>query len=167
MSFSVEHQTKDGQLLILTILDREEYNQLSIDQKLEYSSSPTNEDEWNTCLLGVQSFIWGIIEDNDSGDFGLPEILDQFMRKNYTLVFESWIEKFKDDGSDIDWNDRTDYFWAYLDDQSESGIVDDDGYDAIDRSDVFILDFAYANDHYYQLIMSYAPSIASKGVKGN
>lgn len=63
------------------------------DQKLDYNAQPIIDD---TPELGIQSFIWGIVEQNDSGDNGLPEILDAFMKQSFPEVFNAVIDKVKE-----------------------------------------------------------------------
>ena len=140
MSFSIRYQHKDGRILDLTVLDREEYSKLTNDQKLDYNAQPIIDD---TSELGIQSFIWGIIEQNDSGDNGLPEILDEFMRQSYPEIFNAFIDKVKGTANSANWSDRTEYFWA---------VIDEIGDEALDASDIYFLDYAYKSEFIYKLI---------------
>ena len=140
MSFSIKYQHKDGRILDLNVLDRVEYSKLNNDEKLDYNAQPLIDD---TSELGIQSFIWGIIEQNDSGDNGLPEILDAFMKESYPEAFNSFIDKVKGSDSSASWSDRTEYFWS---------VIDEIGDEALDASDIYFLDYAYKSDFIYGLI---------------
>ena len=140
MSFSIKYPHKDGRILDLRILDREEYSKLNNDEKLDYNAQPVIDD---TSELGIQSFIWGIIEQNDSGDSGLPEILDAFMKQSYPEVFNAFIDKLKGGESSASWSNRTEYFWS---------VIDEIGDEALDASDIYFLDYAYTSELIYGLI---------------
>ena len=148
MSYKIVFTNRAGDQLNLEILEREEYSKLSDTEKIAYSASP-NIDDYNE--LGVQEFIWGIIEANDTGDFGLPEILDSFMKKHFPDIFNEWIARYGDNKGDL-WSDRTDYFWSILDEKAEQGECDADELDPLDLSDIFFLNYAYDSDYIYELI---------------
>lgn len=153
MSYKFTYVDKNGRSLDLEILDRDEYCKLDDDEKIEYSSQPEVE---GTCELGVQSFIWSTIEECDSGDNGIPEVLDAFMKKHYPKVFDEWIEQFKiQDG--ITWTERTDYFW---------GFIDETGDEALDASDIYFLDHAYSSEFIYDSIIERC-KLLSDGAESN
>ena len=139
----------------MEIYNREEYSNLSDYEKIQYNLSPEID---GCCELGVQEFIWGLIEANDPGDFGLPEILDRFMKENYPAIFNDWLENFQktDEG---EWSDRTDYFWSVLDEKE--GENDEDGLDPLDKSDIYFLDEAYKSDYIYELITQACKELAA------
>jgi len=140
MSCKFTYVDKNGRSLDLKILDRDEYSKLDDDEKIEYSSQPEVE---GTYYLGVQSFIWSAIEECDSGDNGIPEVLDCFMKKYYPDIFNGWLEMFQAQEGMI-WAERTDYFWEFIDETGDA---------ALNASDIYFLDHAYSSDFIYDLII--------------
>ena len=145
MPYHFNFTTKTDTTYRLEILNREEYQKLDNEEKLEYSSSPVLDDEDETHSLGHQSFIWGIIEANDSGDNGLPEVLDAFMAQYYPGKVQECLANIKQSNGEMSWSDRTDFYWNF---------IDEEGDEALDASDLFFLDYAYKSDEIYQLIIN-------------
>ena len=155
MSYKIIFKGRQGRELKLEIYNQEEYSNLSNYEKIQYNLSPEI-DGW--CELGAQEFIWGLIEANDPGHFGLPEILGRLMKENYPAIFNDWIENFQKIGEG-EWSDRTDYLWSVLDEKE--GENDEDELDPLDKSDIYFLDEAYKSDYIYELITQACKELAA------
>ena len=89
MSYKVSIESPDWGEIELKILTREEIVKLDFEQKriyLNYSFvKETNDDEYT---LGVYDLFREVLNDNDPGDLGFPEITRDFIQKRHPDIFE-------------------------------------------------------------------------------
>ena len=142
MSFIFENTNKDGDTREITILERDEFFVLTDEEKLDYQSGPKIKEEgqdYTSNTLHIQGFIYDIINEYDSGDNGIPEMLDQFMKTNFE---EQWQEGLSEYPSR---SDREEFFWDFIDTEG--------GDEALDGIDLFIINQFYQNDHLYSVLI--------------
>ena len=91
MSYKVSIESPDWGEIELKILTREEIAKLDFEQKriyLNYSFvKETNDDEYT---LGVYDLFREVLNDNDPGDLGFPEITRDFIQKRHPDIFEKF-----------------------------------------------------------------------------
>ena len=91
MSYELSIENPDWGEIELKILTREEIVKLDFEQKriyLNYSFvKETNDDEYT---LGVYDLFREVLNDNDPGDLGFPEITRDFIQKRHPDIFEKF-----------------------------------------------------------------------------
>ena len=91
MSYKVSIESPDWGEIELKILTREEIAKLDFEEKriyLNYSFvKETNDDEYT---LGVYDLFREVLNDNDPGDLGFPEITRDFIQKRHPDIFEKF-----------------------------------------------------------------------------
>ena len=91
MSYKVSIESPDWGEIELKILTREEIAKLDFEEKriyLNYSFvKETNDDEYT---LGVYDLFREVLNDNDPGDLGFPEITRDFIKKRHPDIFEKF-----------------------------------------------------------------------------
>ena len=91
MSYKVAIESPDWGEIELKILTREEIAKLDFEEKriyLNYSFvKETNDDEYT---LGVYDLFREVLNDNDPGDLGFPEITRDFIQKRHPDIFEKF-----------------------------------------------------------------------------
>jgi len=91
MSYEVSIESPDWGEIELKILTRKEIAKLDFEQKriyLNYSFvKETNDDEYT---LGVYDLFREVLNDNDPGDLGFPEITRDFIQKRHPDIFKKF-----------------------------------------------------------------------------
>tara|TARA_Y100001968_G_scaffold53948_1_gene45037 strand:- start:1776 stop:2213 length:438 start_codon:yes stop_codon:yes gene_type:complete len=139
MSYTFEHTNKQGETREITILDRDEFFKLNEEEKIDYQNGPqvkTGDIVEN--LMYVQGFIYDIINEQDSGDNGLPEMLEQFMKSSFR---EKWKEGIDNCESRTE---REEFYWDF---------IDEEGDEVLDGIDLFIINKFYESDYLYSLLL--------------
>ena len=138
MSYIFEYTIKSGDTQTITILSRDEFSVLSDDEKIEYQSGPTIEEEEEELLstLVVQGFIYDLINEVDL--YFIPRALDEFIKVNYKSKHEEvW-------NLETDPSEREELFWNF---------IDEVGDEALDGIDLHILNSIYKNDDLYSMLI--------------
>ena len=138
MSYIFEYTIKSGDTQTITILSRDEFSVLSDEEKIEYQSGPTIEEEEDEFLstLVVQGFIYDLINEVDL--YFIPRALDEFIKLNYKNKHEeAW-------NLEIDPSEREELFWNF---------IDEVGDEALDGIDLHILNSIYKDDDLYSMLI--------------
>ena len=123
----------------IRILRDAEFRKLSDDEKLKYFWGP---DEAATC-----NWIKDVIRRNDTGDLGLPEITERFVKEMFP---DEWEEIEEQSGEDRDkYNELFDEFYT-------ENIVDPDDEELNDKEDLFFINAVYDRSYFYHLIIKAA-----------
>tara|TARA_S200000501_G_scaffold374148_1_gene422997 strand:- start:1650 stop:2096 length:447 start_codon:yes stop_codon:yes gene_type:complete len=138
MSYIFEYTIKSGDTQTITILSRDEFSVLSDDEKIEYQSGPTIEEEEEELLstLVVQGFIYDLINEVDL--YFIPRALEDFIKENYR---SKWEEVFPYEPSLVE---REEIYWNFIDEKGD---------EALDGIDLHILNSIYKNDNLYSMII--------------
>ena len=138
MSYIFKYTIKSGDTQTITILSRDEFSVLSDEEKIEYQSGPTIEEEEDEFLstLVVQGFIYDLINEVDL--YFIPIALEDFIKENYR---SKWEEVFPNEPSLVE---REEIYWNF---------IDETGDEALDGIDLHILNSIYKNDNLYSMII--------------
>ena len=144
MSYTFEYFSEtSNENNTITILTQEELSLLDNYEKIEYQASPTikeiNGNEiYDLNTLGVQGFIYNLMNAFD------PKImtifLNDFMQKNYK---SKWDEMDKIEST---MDGKVDLIWNFID-------SDDEGDEATDKIDLYILNEFYKNEDLYSMLI--------------
>ena len=141
MAYKVIIQSPDWGELPIEILTREEFFKLDYDNKriyLNYSFvKETNDQEYT---LAVYDFFREVLNANDPGDLGFPEIMGEFIQAKFPEIYEMYSKKTLEE--------RHDAFSSHI--ASDPEISDD--------FDVYFADEMYRSDFFYEALIEYCNS---------
>ena len=135
MSYIFEYFTRVHKPQPIIILNREEFSELSDEQKLFYQAGPIEEDGDSLTLL-IQGFIYTLLIKKDP--LLIPQFLDNFIKENYKNKYKEICL------AEPDLLDREKLFWDF---------IEEEGDEAEEGIDLYIVDMVYKNDDLYSMLI--------------